>query len=271
MKIEKISDNQIRCTLTREDLEERGINLSELAYGSDKAKDLFRDMMYQASVDFGFEADSAPLMIEAIPMNPERIVLIITRVDNPDELDTRFSRFTAAASSDAGLAAESPLSPESANDILELFERARQAFADKTASNHKEAIPQPPADAGADISDSGIPLPSASLEEEGEAVAVLTDLTRLYAFPSLSAVSKLATVIDGFYHGENTLYKGHSDGRYYLFIKKSAHSPQDFNKLCNIFSEYAEQLPLSPSAEAFFDEYDEKLIDKNALQTLAAL
>ncbi len=268
MKIEKISDNQIRCTLTREDLEERGINLSELAYGSEKAKDLFRDMMYQASIDFGFEADSAPLMVEAIPMNPEHIVLIITRVDNPDELDTRFSRFTAAASSAAASATESPLSPENANDILELFERARQALADKAATNDSTSIPQPPSDTEEDETNSGIPLPSASEEEP---VAVLTDLTRLYAFPSLSAVSKLATVIDGFYHGENTLYKGHSDGRYYLFIKKSAHSPQDFNKLCNIFSEYAEQLPLSPSAEAFFDEYDEKLIDKNALQTLAAL
>ena len=40
MKIEKISDKQIRCTLTREDLASRELKLSELAYGSDKAKDL---------------------------------------------------------------------------------------------------------------------------------------------------------------------------------------------------------------------------------------
>ncbi len=45
MKIEKVSDNQIRCTLTREDLAERQIKLSELAYGTEKAKLLFRDMM----------------------------------------------------------------------------------------------------------------------------------------------------------------------------------------------------------------------------------
>ena len=40
MKIEKINENQIRCTLTKSDLEERHIRLSELAYGSEKAKDL---------------------------------------------------------------------------------------------------------------------------------------------------------------------------------------------------------------------------------------
>ena len=32
MKIEKVNDNQIRCTLTREDLEDRHIKISELAY-----------------------------------------------------------------------------------------------------------------------------------------------------------------------------------------------------------------------------------------------
>ena len=57
MKIEKVNDHQIRCTLTKEDLADREIKLSELAYGTDKAKDLFRDMMQQASFEFGFEAE----------------------------------------------------------------------------------------------------------------------------------------------------------------------------------------------------------------------
>ena len=43
MKIEKINENQIRCTLTREDLETHQVNLKEHAYGSEKAKKLFRD------------------------------------------------------------------------------------------------------------------------------------------------------------------------------------------------------------------------------------
>ena len=74
MKIEKINDNQIRCTLTREDLESHQIRISELAYGTDKAKKLFRDMMQQAQIQFGFEADNIPLMIEAIPVSTESII-----------------------------------------------------------------------------------------------------------------------------------------------------------------------------------------------------
>ena len=46
MKIEKVNDNQIRCTLTKEDLADRQLKLSELAYGTEKAKVLFRAMMH---------------------------------------------------------------------------------------------------------------------------------------------------------------------------------------------------------------------------------
>ena len=63
MKIEKVNENQIRCTLTKEDLASRELKLSELAYGTEKAKSLFRDMMQQANFEFGFEAEDIPLMI----------------------------------------------------------------------------------------------------------------------------------------------------------------------------------------------------------------
>ncbi|MBP7319863.1 MAG: adaptor protein MecA, partial [Lachnospiraceae bacterium] len=68
MKIEKVNDNQIRCTLTKGDLADRQLKLSELAYGNEKSKELFREMMQQAAYEFGFEADNIPLMIEAIPL-----------------------------------------------------------------------------------------------------------------------------------------------------------------------------------------------------------
>ena len=94
MKIEKINDNQIRCTLTRQDLADREIKLSELAYGTEKAKLLFRDMMQQAAYEFGFEANDIPLMIEAIPISSDSVILIVTKVEDPEELDTRFAKFS---------------------------------------------------------------------------------------------------------------------------------------------------------------------------------
>lgn len=94
MKIERINDNQIKCTLTRSDLASRQIRMSELVYGNEKTKGLFQDMMEQASTEVGFEASDLPLMIEAIPVSMDCIVLMITKVEDADEMDTKFTSFT---------------------------------------------------------------------------------------------------------------------------------------------------------------------------------
>lgn len=84
MQIEKINDNQIRCTLTKEDLAQRQLKLNELTYGSAKARELFKDMMNQAYEEVGFESSNIPLMIEAIPVSSDCLVLIITKVEDPE-------------------------------------------------------------------------------------------------------------------------------------------------------------------------------------------
>ncbi len=94
MKIERISENQIKCTLNRSDLASRQIRMSELAYGTEKTRGLFQDMMEQASNEVGFDANDLPLMIEAIPVSMDCIVLMITKVEDPDEVDTKFSNLT---------------------------------------------------------------------------------------------------------------------------------------------------------------------------------
>ena len=94
MKIERLSENQIRCTLNKADLNEKHLKISELAYGSQKARELFRDMIQQASAELGFEIDDTPLMVEAIPVSSDCLILIVTKVEDPEELDTRFSRFS---------------------------------------------------------------------------------------------------------------------------------------------------------------------------------
>ena len=62
MKIERINENQIRCTLSSFDLSVRDLNLGELAYGSEKAKKLFREMIQKASCEVGFDAEDIRLV-----------------------------------------------------------------------------------------------------------------------------------------------------------------------------------------------------------------
>ena len=126
MKIEKINNNQIKCVLSKTDLTSRQIKVSELAYGTDKAQELFKDMMLQASDQFGFEANDAPLMIEAVPLSSDSIMLIITKVDNPDDIEDKFANlpvpttrtFKKKTLADENYTQESALEKERVKDEL---------------------------------------------------------------------------------------------------------------------------------------------------------
>lgn len=89
MKIEKVSDTQIRVTLNHADLKTRDIKIGELAYGSSKAQALFRDMMTKAYEDFGFETENVPLMIEAVPLSSDSIMIVVTKVEDPSQIDEK--------------------------------------------------------------------------------------------------------------------------------------------------------------------------------------
>ena len=196
MKIEKVNENQIRCTLTREDLAERQIKLSELAYGTEKAKMLFRDMMQQAAYEFGFEADDIPLMIEAIPLSADTIILVITKVEYPEELDTRFSRFSDPDPEDlyedAMSGSVQNAAAAGADDILGLFRKIQE--------EHKKAAKEPEGDTQTAES-------SEKTAKEETPVNVLVDITKLFVFKNLDEVTRLAHILNGFYAGANDLYK----------------------------------------------------------------
>lgn len=238
MKIEKVNENQIRCTLTREDLANRELKISELAYGTEKAKTLFRDMMRQANFEFGFEAEDIPLMIEAIPLNAECIVLIITKVDDPEELDTRFSRFAPSVAEELDNNDDDFNSP--ADDVLDLFRRLQTDQEENASPDAKD----PAADNGT------------------------SHRTRIFLFESLSRIMEAAAIIAPHYNGASTLYKEDSSGRYLLQLVQGEDARDDFDRSCNIVSEYGTlQLPTRYN-DTFLSEHYETLIHDNAVQSL---
>lgn len=266
MKIEKVNENQIRCTLTKEDLADRQLKMSELAYGTENAKALFREMMQQAAYEYGFEAEDIPLMIEAVPMSADSIILIITKVEYPEELDTRFSKFSNPGFEDGfedySEDSFSASIPEGADDILDMFRRMQDA---------KAPDEKLPAKQDTDF----IPLPEALNRKKEQAkaqdVAVLTELSKLFVFDSLKDVTRLAHVLKDFYHEQNTLYKSPNANRFYLILKKGSHTPEEFNKVCNVLAEYSHQERYTAAEEAYFTEHYTRLIADRALQLLATL
>ncbi len=249
MKIEKINENQIRCTLSREDLISRHIKLSELAYGSAKARELFRELMEQASYQYGFEAEDIPLMIEAIPLSSESIVLLVTKVESPDELDTRFSRFSESDDDydeddmNMGSAPAKPFNEAAADDILNIF--------NSLLAKAQEAIKASPEKAA----EQGLPV----------------DITKMFVFENLEDVLKLSGILATFYNGKNSLYKSPFDDRYYLVVSKSDDSAENYNKVCNILSEYSDQQNYVVGTDAYMSEHYETMVTGNAIQQLAQI
>ena len=246
MKIEKISDNQIRCTLTRADLADRQLQLSELAYGTEKAKSLFRDMMQQAAFEFGFEAEDIPLMIEAIP-SADSIVLIITKVEDPEELDTRFSKFAPSSIADAKKK-NTPGKLEGAEGLLDLLGKVQESFETQAAQTAKAASET--SDDNTDKKDSGNNI-------------------RLFSFPVMENVLKAAHLLAPMYHGSNTLYKDDQEEMYMMALAQTDNSTADFNRICNMLSEYGALESASGATFAFLEEHCETFLSGNAVQQLA--
>lgn len=246
MKIEKINENQIRCILTKEDLADRQIKISELAYGSEKARSLFRDMIEQANYEFGFEAEDIPLMIEAIPLSGENIILQITKVEYPEEIDTRFSKFSEGeeeeeAVSDNNLFADT----QGADDILDVFQKMKEDLKQQAEEKEKQVDKTAPAK----------PL----------------DLTKMFEFSDLEQLERLAHVLGSYYDGKNDVYKDEKKNRFYLIVHKSQHSPEEFNKVCNIISEYSVQKKYSCATEAHLEEHGKLILKGKALKVLGSL
>ena len=245
MKIEKINENQIRCTLTRADLADRQLKLSELAYGSEKARSLFHDMMTQAADECGFEAEDMPLMIEAIPASADSIVLIITKVEDPEELDTRFSKFapTAGLETDRKKDASLPVL-EGAGDIKNLLGQLKESLNKRIEEKRQEA--EKPETSG----------------KPG---------LKLFSFGNLDSVIDAAKLLGKMYDGANTLYKDPSEGLFILAMTQSGHTANEVSRICNMLSEYSNLEDSGSANLAYLEEHCEVILSADALQTLARI
>ena len=248
MKIERINENQIRCTLTSFDLSVRNLNLGELAYGSEKARNLFREMIQKASNEVGFEAEDIPLMVEAIPLSNESVMLVITKIADPEELDTRFSKFSPFAEDE-----QNGLFNELTSELLEGADGLLDFLKKDMLGLPTESIPVTPETA----------------EDPAEIGQKIQ--TRICRFSSLDEVIDAAKVTYDICTASNTLYKKPGTSQYYLVLSSCGTDPLDFSRLCNVLAEYSEKIKAEAASEAYYNEHYEIISRDQALQKLALI
>lgn len=287
MKLEKLSDTQIRCTLSKEDLSQRQLHLSELAYGSEKAKELFRDMMQQASIELGFEADNIPLMIEAIPISNDCLVLVVTKVEDPDELDTRFSRFSKINMDDSFY--------EDFSDIDDTdFEEMDFLDDEDDIDMDDEPLPFSPS-SDFDNADSDASTSSKERSAIDDALDLIAPFTQAiaqakkeamrkkkenrssvqdcqyYSFQNFSQAAQLGAFLAPFFEGESSLYKDSFSNNYYMILRKTQSENDTFHRACNIAADFGVRISASYATPAYFREHFETILEENAVEMLGEL
>lgn len=246
MKIERVNDHQIRCTLTKKELEKRDLKLSEMSYGNEKVKQLFQDMMQMAAYECDFEAEDTPLMIEVIPFT-ECAVIIVTKVEDPDELDTRFSRFAPSVHDGentlSGIIGDVFQSlTEKNEDIAELFRKVQQ---------HNDT------QAGAQ---------SASNENETAA-----EKCAFFEFSGLNEALRGCQALAPHFTGCSTLYKNTAKNSYILYIYHIESDDETFARTRTLLSEYGEAVHDNGYYRFYAEEHCKTIIREHAVEALAGI
>ena len=204
-------------------------------------------MMQQAASQVGFEADNIPLMIEAIPMSEGSIVLVVTKVENPEELDTRFSGFAPSLTASEGISGSLPGS----------FEQLLHSITSSRPEGNESTVPAA----------SSSHAPSAEVKDALEKFRIYAACNRLYSFDSMDSLLKAAARICSAYTGESILLKS---SNYLLLLKmKDIEEVRKMQPILAAVSEYSVLLPVTYAREQYLEEHGHILIPSGAIGQLA--
>ena len=194
--------------------------------------------MRQANDDFGFEVNDIPLMVEAIPVSPESIILVITKVENPEETEKHLAKFFSKELKDGIL---SHLENEELH--LEDFEELENQNNDFVENN----------------SDS---------KERKEDDSLLYSI---YVFNNLREVITVAELLAPIYKGDSSVYKSPSNNKYYLSLCMEISEDKQLNKICSILTEHGTRENPTYVKELFYIEHFDEIVAEKAIEKLGAL
>lgn len=241
MKIEKLNDNQIKFTLWTEDLEENDVEISDITSNNEKGEELLRMMIERAKDELGFETDDQSILIEAMTIDNECVVLILTKVDRNADDETK-------------------------NDLLgqlrqQVHEIARTQR--ENAEKERRTLPgskQQPGDNMYKMAD--------AQEKTTTPPEQAYLIFRFDNLDNLIYVSKLCGI---YYDSDNTLYKNPKDQAYFLVATRNRNTAEEFDNLNNALQEYGMKYMQTSSTRFFIDEHYTRIIENTAIQTLAEL
>lgn len=248
MTIKRNSDNQISCTISASELAERSLELGDLSYGSKQAKSLVSEIMKIAKKEIGFSSDNLPLVVEAIPMENDDVMFIITKCEYPEELDARFSRFTPADESEYPPVDHSEINmDDTASNIFKHLETLANEMNEEETETEVDTNSQP-----------GTTKPKAPPY-------------MIYSFDSMEDLISLAKLISSELPLPSSIYKTGQGQGLHLLVSPGESSAEKFKSICEIISEYSSKDRRLKGSDLLLKEHYKAVIEDNALEVLAKI
>lgn len=244
MKLERLNENTIRCVIDKSELLARHIDIEDMTYGSENTSDLFEEMLDKANVELGFSPNKS-LVIEAVPLIEGSIELFISKVDSPDELDVRFSKF----------------SPTKQNKMFPAFFEMLEGAFDKLEEELRVQNMQ-----GLQNINSNANLKEDMRKEDS--------YISIFSFESIDKATDASKRINGI-NFESSLFKDEKNKRYFLALSIDKNAEKDeleqFNKICNLLAEYGEKVQGMGYNLAYYKEHYQIIIQDDAVDKLSKL
>ena len=219
-------------------------------------------MMTKASNEVGFNADNTPIMIEAIPLSSDSIKLIISKVPDPEELDTRFSRFTqnpaAKKDGDNWLNRLTAALLEGAEGLVGQLQKLNDEAKKPEAGAAKEV---PAASESASGTDQAGPADQAHRR---------SDDYRAFSFDDMDAAINACKAATAF-TGESMLYRNPFNGQYVLIVECADAGNENFSRACNVIAEYGRMLRTVQNTLSYYEEHYKPIVKSDAIHKLAQI
>ncbi|MCR4908384.1 MAG: adaptor protein MecA [Lachnospiraceae bacterium] len=270
MKITKISDNEIRCVLSEEELVSFGINLDDILEKSEKTRDFFRQIMNLAARELGIDQSEgvhlASAQITVLKNNSLSIVF------HSSDLTDALKRITGGdvqklvkLKSDITQAIEqggnNALTYEIKRDLLDMMEAQLKSEGNDSPEALSE-LNELRADLEAQAEEEGIKLEKEREETEKQCMVV--------RFSSIDDAIDYCARFNLPEEGiTSSFFRSERENAWYLFILRGRMSEELFKKLKILSGEYGELMADNLSRRTFIADHSKMLFSGDAMEKLS--
>lgn len=233
MEFQKLDDNTVRCILTQEDMEERGLHIEDFFTDKEKTRNFLEDIVRMAHEEIGYENTSETLAMQVMPL-PKNGLSITFSDRNDVSLQSMIGHIRSALEE---------IKTDDMNAMLEELEGQVVPTEDKEVKKQKNKS-----------------------DKRKKKV-----FFRVYEFNNMSQVEGFCATIPEDLNIKSQLYKNEEEGKYYLVIEKGRISLKNLEKACIRALEFGTLVSTKETHLMYCREHYQCVIKKGAVKVLRKL